>query len=345
VVNALLLKPLPYPNPDRLAALWLRSPGLGIPQDWPSPGSLAAIIDQKTAQRFWPHGGAIGKHVWFDPKKPFTIVGVVGIVARSSGGPGSLAASMVREVHALDRDVPVYDVRTMDDRMYDSLARQRFAATMLGAFAVFALILAAIGVYGAISYLVTQGPGALTPNNKLAMTRVNAAAPSKPHTIPIPASSIPRLTTILRMLPRDAPSAKGYAGGSDGGSSGRVADSAPRQRGCMARLKRWRSSGVKSFQPRTKRALCILRPQPPNLPNSTRLSKRSPSACQKPIAGRPMMAGISAFHRPRVTSPINPAHTIPNRTKGAPTNLNLLIYFSFRNPIRHRYVEDGFADA
>jgi putative ABC transport system permease protein len=79
------------------------------------------------------------------------------IVARTSGDPGALASSMVRAAHALDRDVPVYDVRTMNDRMYDSLARQRFATTMLGAFAVFAMILAAIGVYGAISYLVTQG--------------------------------------------------------------------------------------------------------------------------------------------------------------------------------------------
>jgi ABC-type antimicrobial peptide transport system permease subunit len=79
------------------------------------------------------------------------------LVARTSGDPNSLARSMVRAVHALDHDVPVYDVRTMNDRMYDSLARQRFATTMLGAFAVFAMILAAIGVYGAISYLVTQG--------------------------------------------------------------------------------------------------------------------------------------------------------------------------------------------
>ena len=38
------------------------------------------IIDQKFAQRFWPHGDAVGKHVWFDPKKPITIVGVVGAV-------------------------------------------------------------------------------------------------------------------------------------------------------------------------------------------------------------------------------------------------------------------------
>ena len=43
VVNALLLKPLPYPDPDRLAILWLRSPGINIPQDWPSPGQYIDV--------------------------------------------------------------------------------------------------------------------------------------------------------------------------------------------------------------------------------------------------------------------------------------------------------------
>ena len=46
VVNALLLKPLPYPNPGELAVLWLRSPGINIPQDWPSPGHYLDIQQQ-----------------------------------------------------------------------------------------------------------------------------------------------------------------------------------------------------------------------------------------------------------------------------------------------------------
>src|ERR1041385_6579418 len=46
VVNALLLKPLPYPDPDRLAVLWLRSPGINIPQDWPSPGQFIDIKNE-----------------------------------------------------------------------------------------------------------------------------------------------------------------------------------------------------------------------------------------------------------------------------------------------------------
>jgi predicted permease len=147
-------------------------------------GQPAAIIDEQFAQRFWPRDNPIGKHLWFDPKKPLTIVGVVGnvkqyglaseskivayfpheqnpdgwmyLVARTSSNPADLANAVVREIHAVDPGVPVFDIRTMQDRLFDSLARQRFATTMLGAFAAFALVLAAVGVYGVISYLVTQ---------------------------------------------------------------------------------------------------------------------------------------------------------------------------------------------
>jgi predicted permease len=147
-------------------------------------GQRVAIIDEKFAQRFWPHDSPIGKHVWFDPKKPITIVGVVGVVkhygldtdgkiaayypfqqvtsnemyfvVRTSTDPASLASAVQREIHAVDANVPVFDIRTMQDRLYDSLARQRFASTMLAAFAMFALLLAAVGVYGVISYLVAQ---------------------------------------------------------------------------------------------------------------------------------------------------------------------------------------------
>src|ERR1700744_4986579 len=46
VVDALLLRPLPYPHPDRLAAVWLHSPGIGILRDWPSPGQYIDIQNQ-----------------------------------------------------------------------------------------------------------------------------------------------------------------------------------------------------------------------------------------------------------------------------------------------------------
>ena len=65
--------------------------------------------------------------------------------------------AMVRKIHEIDPTITVFDVQTMSDRMSDSLARQRFSTMMLGAFAVFALILAVVGVYGVMSHLVAQG--------------------------------------------------------------------------------------------------------------------------------------------------------------------------------------------
>jgi len=153
--------------------------------DVDQPGSPdVTVIDQKFAHRFWPHGDAVGKHVWFDPKKPITIVGVVGtvkqygldtdgkiatyfpmqqhpdrgtfLVARSATQNPGLANAMTSEIHAVDPTAVVYGVRSMQDRVYESLARQRFASTMLGAFAIFALLLAAVGLYGVMSFLVTQ---------------------------------------------------------------------------------------------------------------------------------------------------------------------------------------------
>jgi putative ABC transport system permease protein len=69
----------------------------------------------------------------------------------------TVAGAIVRAIHESDATIPIYDVRTMRDRMQGSLARQRFTTIMLGAFALFALVLAAVGVYGVMSYLVTQG--------------------------------------------------------------------------------------------------------------------------------------------------------------------------------------------
>ncbi|HEY7393083.1 MAG TPA: FtsX-like permease family protein, partial [Bryobacteraceae bacterium] len=74
-----------------------------------------------------------------------------------SSDPLRLTGAVVREIHAVNPNAAVYQIRTMQDRLYDSLARQRFSTTMLGAFALFGLILAAIGVYGVMSYLVAQG--------------------------------------------------------------------------------------------------------------------------------------------------------------------------------------------
>jgi hypothetical protein len=114
-------------------------------EDRDTPDSPPVVlIDEKFAQRFWPHEAPTGKHLWFDPKKPMTIVGVVGsvkqygldiagkivvyfphgqspagrmyVVARTSSDQSVMAGAMTREIHAVDRDVAIYQVRSMQDR-------------------------------------------------------------------------------------------------------------------------------------------------------------------------------------------------------------------------------------
>jgi predicted permease len=149
--------------------------------DMPRNAEPVVIIDNKFAQRFWPQGNAVDKHVWFDPAHKLRIVGVVGTVkqygldvdgrivvyrptpnagyqvARTTGDPATVARAMAKRMHELDPSLTVFDVQTMSDRMSASMARQRFATTMLGAFAAFALVLAVVGIYGVMSHLVAQG--------------------------------------------------------------------------------------------------------------------------------------------------------------------------------------------
>jgi putative ABC transport system permease protein len=149
--------------------------------DMPQNAEPVVIIDNKFAQRFWPKGDAIDKHVWFDPAHQLRIIGVVGTVkqygldvdgrivvyrpspnagyqvARTTGDPATVARAMVKKMHELDPSLTVFDVQSMSDRMSGSMARQRFATTMLGVFAAFALVLAVVGIYGVMSHLVAQG--------------------------------------------------------------------------------------------------------------------------------------------------------------------------------------------
>jgi putative ABC transport system permease protein len=160
------------------------------------------LIDQKMADRFWPKGDAVGKRIRRNEKQPWlTIAGVVGVVkqygldtdtrmvvyyphsqepsgtmfvvARTTSDPAVVADAIVQQVRAVDSDVPVYDTETMQQRVRGSVARQRFAMVMLGAFAGFAMILAAFGVYGVMSFLVTQGTGDIAIRMALGAQRVS----------------------------------------------------------------------------------------------------------------------------------------------------------------------------
>jgi putative ABC transport system permease protein len=155
----------------------------------------AVLISESMAKSFWPNEDAVGKHLtlYFFPDLPRVVVGVVAdvkmtamnetqpaptlyfplaqlspvrgaawrsipmsLAVRTGSAPLSVLPAITGAIRETDGDVPLLNIRTMDDSVSASLSPERFAMLLLGAFAGLALLLAVVGIYSVMSYSVSR---------------------------------------------------------------------------------------------------------------------------------------------------------------------------------------------
>src|SRR6476469_2303401 len=112
---------------------------------------VGVVGDTKTGSLTGDGGGRI-----YDKNAQDSQWNFMGLVIRTAGDPAAFAATLRREVKALDKDQPIYNVRTMDDVVANSLGTRRVSMQLFAVFACAALLLAALGIYGVMAYSVTQ---------------------------------------------------------------------------------------------------------------------------------------------------------------------------------------------
>jgi putative ABC transport system permease protein len=152
-------------------------------------GPGVVVVNNSFAKKWFPNQDVVGKRITFsDTRKPdvkwMTIVGLVGdmrhngldrdpkpeyylahnqnpyrgmiLAVRSSQDPRSLTSAIRREISRLDPDLPAANVRTLEQVAADSIAPRRLSVVLIGVFAAVALVLASVGIYGVMSFLVVQ---------------------------------------------------------------------------------------------------------------------------------------------------------------------------------------------